>query len=106
MVTFPSTYFFFFFFCSAYILIDLGFHYLGIELNALYDRRMERYHIEEKLKALKDNTQIRRKVTFYKSKSSFILYPYHTNYVTVLFRHWICILATKRIRSTGDLDTD
>jgi hypothetical protein len=66
MSTFPSTYFFFFFFCSAYILAEMGFHYLGIELNALYDRRLERLALEEKINAMKDDTTIRRKVTFYK----------------------------------------
>ena len=68
MSTFPSTYFFFFFFCSAYILAEMGFHYLGIELNALYDRRLERLALEEKINAMKDDTTIRRKVTFYKRK--------------------------------------
>ena len=68
LVTFPQTYLFLFFFCSGYILIDVGLHYLRIELEAWYQRRLSRHLLEEKLKKAKDTTTIRRKVTIFKSK--------------------------------------
>ena len=36
MFTFPQSYLFSVFFCSGYILLDMGLHYVKIELNTLY----------------------------------------------------------------------
>lgn len=70
MLTFPETYFSFLFFCSAFVLIDSGLHYLGIELQAWQTRRIDKYLADQKAKAAKDVTSIRRKVTLFKSKQT------------------------------------
>jgi len=67
MSTFPETYFFFVFFCSGYVLLDSGIHYLGIEINAWYWRRLEKFEKEQQIIAKKDETTIRRKVTLFKT---------------------------------------
>ena len=72
MATFPETYFSFFFFCAAYVLVDSGLHYLGIEINAWYSRRLALEELQEKIRAKQDTTTIRRKVTFFKRKCNLL----------------------------------